>query len=529
MSQIELVLALMLAVVVLAAAAERINIPYPIVLVIGGLVLGAITALPNVELDPDAVFLLFLPPALFSAALTTDWPRFREEVRPIFALAVVLVLTTMAGVAAVAFAVMGHMSWDVAFVLGAVVSPPDAVSTLAIVKRLNVPRQLVTILEGESLINDVTALIAYRYAVAAVVAGSFTLWRAGLDFLLSAAGGFIIGIAVSVIISTIIINLIDDPTIANAASVLTPVAAYFPAEHFHFSGVLAVVTAGLVFARATSRRFSAATRLQAEVVWQFVMFVIDGLVFILIGLQLPTVIAGLSEYSNWQLAVYGVAVSLATILVRVIFVSLIMNPRRPWPMLHLQGMSGSWSGPAVLSWAGPRGILTLGTALALPYTTETGQPFPDRDLVIFLAFCVILATLVGQGLSLSPLISRLRFPPDDTKQREINLAARAVIIAGIHRLDELESSGELPDGAGETQRAALKARLLRYPVLDPAASSDGGVSSIQRKIVAEVTAAERAELQSMQARGLIGEAARRSIERELDLTEARVFESGSSH
>lgn len=529
MSQIELVLALMLAVVMLATLAERIKIPYPVVLVIGGLVLGALPQLPNVELDPDTVFLLFLPPALFSASLGTDWPRFRDELRPIFALAVNLVLTTMGGVAVVAFAVMSHMSWDVAFVLGAVVSPPDAVATLAIVKRLNVPRQLITILEGESLINDVTALIAYRYAVAAVVTGTFSIWHAGFDFVTSALIGFAVGVVVSLVISWIIEHLVDDPTIANVISCLAPVAAYFPAEHLHASGVLAVVTAGLVFARGVSRRLTAATRLQADVIWSFVMFVIDGLVFILIGLQLPTVIDGLGAYSWPQLIFYGAAISLATILVRVIFVSLILNPRRPFAILHFEGSSSGWRAPAVISWAGPRGILTLGTALALPYATDAGAPFPDRDLVIFLAFCVILATLVGQGLTLAPLIRRLKFPADDSQERETRLAARAVIIAGIHRLDELAESTSMPDGATDIQRAALKARLLRYPLQDQTSGGEGDPVSVQRRIVGEVVAAQRAELQSMQRRGLIGEAARRSVERELDLAEARVFGSSSSH
>jgi monovalent cation/hydrogen antiporter len=293
--------------------------------------------------------------------------------------------------------------------------------------------------------------------------------------------------------------------------------------------VLAVVTAGLVFARGTSQRLSAATRLQADVVWGFVIFVIDGLVFILIGLQLPTVIDGLSQYSWGQLLFYGASVSLATILVRVIFVGLILNPRRPLPILNYESAGMSWRAPAVISWAGPRGILTLGTALALPYTTDSGAPFPDRDLVIFLAFCVILATLVGQGLSLAPLIKRLRFPEDDTREKEARLAARAVIIAGIHRLDELEGESWVPDGATDAQRAALKARLLRYPLVDQTGgAADGANASVQRRVVQEVTSAQRTELNAMQERGLIGEAARRTVERELDLTEARVL-GGSRH
>jgi len=528
-TQIELVLGLLLAVVVLATAAERIKIPYPVVLVIGGLALGALPQLPNVVLDPDTVFLLFLPPALFSASIATDWPRFRGEVRPISTLAVNLVLTTMLGVAIVAFAVMSHMSWNVAFVLGAVVSPPDAVATLAIVKRLPVPRQLVTILEGESLINDVTALVAYRFAVAAVVTGSFSFWQAGLNFVYSAVAGVAIGIVVSLIAFEFITKFVDDPTIANVVSCLMPVAAYFPAEHVHASGVLAVVTAGLVFARGAGKRLTAATRIQADVIWRFIMFVIDGLVFILIGLQLPTVLDGLDQYSWRELIVYGAAVSAATILVRVVFIGLILNPKHPWPVLHYEGAGMGWSAPAAIAWAGPGGILTLGTALALPYTTDLGTPFPDRDLVIFLAFCVILTTLVGQGLTLAPLISRLRFPEDNAQEKETVIAARAAIIAGIHRLDELVDEGSIPEGADDAPRAALKARLLRYPRHEEQPGAAPVSTDVQRKLITEVTRAQRTELAALQASGEIGDAARRAVEHELDLAEVRVMGVKSGH
>jgi CPA1 family monovalent cation:H+ antiporter len=522
MSNVEVILGLLLAVVVLATLAERLNIPYPIVLVGGGLVLGAVPQLPNVELEPDTVFLLFLPPAIFSAAITTDWPRFRSEIRPILALAVNLVLTTMLGVAVVAFAVMNHMSWDVAFVLGAIVSPPDAVATIAIVRRLHLPHQVIAILEGESLINDVTALIAYRYAVAAVVTGTFSLWEAGTDFVLSAILAVILGLAVSAVITWFVSAFVEDPTTANVLSCLAPVAAYMPAEHLHASGVLAVVIAGLVFSRASSRRSSAATRLQAAVVWRVLMFVIDGLVFVLIGLQLPTVIDGLSAYSARQLLWYGLAISLAAVIVRAGFVALILNPKSRWPSFRVQAQDMGWGTAAAVAWAGPRGILTLGTALALPYTTATGMPFPDRNLVIFLAFCVILATLVGQGLSLPFLIRRIGFPEDDSVAREMRLAARAIIVAGIHRLDELEDEPEMITGATDTLRSVLRTRLLRYPeILRPASGKEMTISALQHRISQAVTAAQRAELASLEKSGQIGEAARRAVEGELDLTEVR--------
>jgi CPA1 family monovalent cation:H+ antiporter len=522
MSQIELILALLVGVVILATIAERARIPVPVVLVGGGLLLGAIPNIPNVELDPDAVFLLFLPPAIFSAALTTDWPRFRGELRPILTLAVVLVLTTVIGGAVAVFAVTNGVSWDVAFVLGAIVSPPDAVATVAIVRRLGLPRQLISILEGESLINDVTALIAYRYAVAAVVTGSFSIGEAGLDFAKSAILAVIIGLAVSLIITWLVSNLVEDPTIVNVISILAPVAAYLPAEEVHASGVLAVVVAGLVFARETSRRTSAITRLQADAIWRVLLFVIDGLVFMLIGLQLPTVLEGLSAYSWWRLTGYAIVVCGAAILIRLVFVGILLNPRRLHRAFHDPTLNAGWGTTMVIGWAGPRGILTLATALALPYTTDAGSAFPNRDLIIFLAFCVILATLVGQGLTLPFLVRQIRFPADDSIAQEIRIAGRTVLLAALHRLDDIDEAGWAGEDAIEIQRAALRARLARYPASgSPASTGGAGASAIHRRILDEVTAAERDALDRLQRSGTIGEAARRAIERNLDLAEAR--------
>jgi CPA1 family monovalent cation:H+ antiporter len=522
MSHIELILSLLVGVVILATIAERVRIPVPVMLVVGGLLLGAIPNIPNVELDPDAVFLLFLPPAIFSAALTTDWPRFRRELRPILTLAIVLVLTTVVGVAVAVFAVANGLSWNAAFVLGAIVSPPDAVATVAIVRRLGLPRQLISILEGESLINDVTALIAYRYAVAAVVTGSFSIGDAGLDFAKSAVLAVTIGLAVSLMITWLVSNLVEDPTIVNVISMLAPVAAYLPTEEVHASGVLAVVVAGLVFARETSRRTTAITRLQADAIWRVLVFVIDGLVFMLIGLQLPTVLQGLSAYSWWRLIGYAIVVCGAAMLIRLVFVGIVLNPRRLHRAFHDPTLNAGWGTTMVIGWAGPRGILTLATALALPYTTNAGSAFPNRDLIIFLAFCAILATLVGQGLTLPLLVRQLHFPADDSIAREIRLAGRTVLLAALHRLDEIDAAGWAGEDAIEIQRAALRARLARYPASGSTSRSGRAIdAALQRQIQDDVTATERRALDQLERTGEIGEAARRAIERNLDLVDAR--------
>lgn len=521
MQGFELVLLLLLAVVVLATAAERVSVPYPVVLVLGGLALGFFPGLPEVTLAPDTVFLLFLPAILFAGAIGTDWRGFRSDIRPIFALAVILVLTTTAGVAAVAFAVMGHMGWSVAFVLGAIVSPPDAVSALAVVKRLGVPRRLVTILSGESLINDATALVTYNFAVAAFVTGAFSLWRAVLDFIYVAIVGVAVGLIVAVIVSWLITRVIESPAVGIAATLLTPIAAYLPAERIGASGVLAVVAAGLFFSRRTTYQLPAASRLQAATIWDFVTFLIDGLVFILIGLQLPTIIDDLEAWTWQELIRDALAVSAATIVIRVLWVMIATNPRRRPPLLQFAEPQLGRRAAIAMAWAGPRGIITLATALALPYTLDNGQPFPERDLVIFIAFCVILATLVGQGMTLPPLIQWLRFPHEASDRQELLLARREITAAALSRLDELADESWVSDGFLETTRARFEQRLARLPEEPADEPPDPDKLRAARRIVSELARTERATVRDLQREGVIHDGVRRTIEREIDADETR--------
>jgi len=434
--QLEIILGLLLAVAALATLATRLGVPYPILLVLGGSALGFVPGLPSVELDPELVFLLFLPPLLYVSALFTSWRDFRANIRPISLLAVGLVLMTTFVVAAVVHTVIG-IPWVAAFVLGAIVSPTDAIAATTVAQRLGVPRRIVTILEGESLVNDATGIVAYRVAVAAVVTGAFSIWEAGLQFVVGAAGGVAVGFAVGWIVVWARRHLSEDPSVQNTVSLLTPFVAYLAAEELphslwkflhelsgvpgdlYFSGVLAVVTTGLYLGRKGPYVISSGTRLQGYATWELITFLLNGLIFILIGLQLDSVVEGLDEYTAGQIISYAVLVSLTVILVRVIWVfPATYAPRWAIRRIRERDPSPPWRSVSVIAWTGMRGVISLAAALALPFQAAAGVPFPDRNLIIFLTFCVILATLVVQGLSLPVLIRTLGLEDDHIGDKE---------------------------------------------------------------------------------------------------------------
>jgi CPA1 family monovalent cation:H+ antiporter len=408
---VELVLALLAVAVVLGVAARRVRVPYPILLVVGGLVLGLQPWLSPVQLDPQLVFLLFLPPLLYAAAFKTEWADFRGQLRAISMLAVGLVLFTTAAVAAVAHYWIG-LPWACAFVLGAIVSPPDAVAAVAVTSRLKVPPLVVTLLEGESLVNDATALVVLRVAVAAVAAGAFSVAEAGVQFVTVAAGGIALGLAGGWL-AIRLHNWLDRRDLADAKltitiTLLTPYAVYLPAEHLHVSGVLAAVAAGLWVGTRCEAVFTPELYEEARAVWDWVDFLLNSLIFILIGFELRPVLEGLDgTYTPTDLLGHVAVVSAAVIVSRLVWVFPgAYIPR--WLDRHVFGIPTPyppWQNVFVVGWTGMRGVVSLAAALALPLATAGGKPFPGRDLIQFLTFWVIFATLVGQGLTL-PLVIR---------------------------------------------------------------------------------------------------------------------------
>lgn len=522
MREFDVVLGLMVVVVALAALAGRLSVPYPILLVVGGLGLAFVPGLPRVELEPELVFLLFLPPILFAAAYFTSWRDFRFNARPIGLLAVGLVLFTTAAVAVVARWAVPGLGWPEAFILGAIVSPPDAVATTAIMRRLGVPRRVVTVLEGESLVNDATALVALRFATAAAVTGAFSIGEAAGQFVVVAVGGVAVGATVGFVLVRLL-RLLEETDVAIATTLLAPIAAYLPAERLHVSGVLAAVVAGLILGRRSPSVLGPSSRLSGQAVWNFVVFVINGLVFILIGLQLPTVLEALAERPVGELLGAAAAVSLTAVVVRIAWV----YPATYLPRLLIRGLaerdpSPDWRPVAVIGWAGLRGVVSLAAALALPRELAGGEPFAARDLIIFLTFAVILVTLVGQGLTLPLLIEKLGLADDGSVEREATAARRAAALAALDVLDRLEREEWAPREVAAALRGQYLHRLQHVP--EGRAPDDGerDHADTHGRLVREVLAAERRALVDLRNRGEIGDEAMHRVERDLDLIEERI-------
>lgn len=419
--QIELVLLLFGVVVALGVLAQWLRLPYPILLVIGGLLLGFQPWAPEYALPPDVVFFLFLPPLLYAAAFNTDWSAFRLNLRAITLLAVGLVVFTAAVVAVAAHYFLG-LPLALGFVLGAIVAPPDAVAAQAITSRVKVPRIVVTILEGESLVNDASALVALRVAVGVVGAAAatgatadFSMWGACCDFALVSIGGIALGLAGGWLVVQLhrwlTWSKLADSKLTIAMTLLTPYALYLPAEHLHLSGVLAVVTAGLWVGSRCERVFDHELYLEAKAVWEMVEFALNGVIFLLIGLQLPAILRSLSgDYSLPDILWATAGISAAVILARIVWVF----PGAYVPRWMDRAMLGRgdpyppWQAVMVVAWTGMRGVVSLAAAMALPVKLPDGTPFPHRDAIQLVTFGVIFATLVGQGLTLPLLIRWLK-------------------------------------------------------------------------------------------------------------------------
>ncbi|MDB5298109.1 MAG: Na+/H+ antiporter [Phycisphaerales bacterium] len=528
MSSVELLVILLVVTAALAWLAHRVRVPYPIFLTLAGLGIGVLGMrlgpnAPTVRLHPDVVFLIFLPPLLYHAGLLTSWRDFRANLRPISFLAIGLVLFTTVAVAAVAHYAIG-MRWDAAFVLGAIVSPPDAIAATAITRRLRVPRRVVTILEGESLVNDASALIAYRFAVAAVVAGEFSLGRAAGAFVMTAVGGVCVGYAVGRAFVWLRPRL-HDPAVEGVAALLIAYVAYLPAEWLHASGVLAAVTAGVYVGRRVPQITGSSTRLRLYAVWDTLEFVLNGLVFILIGLQIPEVVRGLGGYSWPALIGYSAAVSAAAIVVRLLWVFPATYMTRLLPVIRRHDPTPAFGPVFLIAWVGLRGIVSLAAALALPTVLEDGvTPFPHRDLIVFLTFAVILATLVGQGLTLPWVIRRLDLPADHVGEQEEELARLETTNAALARLHVLSFTGEIADDVIERARVPYEQRLQYYGPRRRGIRSDGGdaICRSDAQVARVAIGAEREMLVRLRDEGAIGDDTLRRIQTELDLQEARL-------
>jgi monovalent cation/hydrogen antiporter len=532
MHSVSTVLLLLAAVTAMAVAARRINVPYPTVMVVGGLLIGLFPALPSVHLDPEIFFTLFLPPLLYAAAWQTSWREFRANLRPITLLATGFVIVTTCAIAWLGHAFVPGMTWPAAFALGAVVSPPDAVAATAIARPLGLPERIVTILEGESLVNDAAALTLYRVAVAAAVTGAFSLSWAVAQGLVAVAGGIAMGLLLGWLVVQIHKRL-DDPLVETVITLLCSYAAFIPTEAIHCSGVLAVVTMGLFVSRRSNWIFSPATRLQAMSVWQITIFMLNGLVFVLVGLELPDVIATIhaSGERTPQLILWAAELCVALVLVRMAWVF----PAAYFPQLISRKLRErdpmpSWKAIFFIAYAGMRGADSLAAALAIPLTVASGALFPRRSLIIFLTFTSILATLVLQSLSLAPLIRWLNFEPEGEKGQceewEARLRAARAALKRIEDLEAKAKNGADHDGPTlQRLRTQYEQRIQRMStaVEEEKSGRCAPVAEMEWSTYRLVLSAERDAVADLRDTDVIGDSVMHQIEWDLDLEESRII------
>lgn len=527
MENTTLIIFLLFGMAFIGILSNKYRFPLPIALVLCGVVISIIPGLPVVALNPEVVFVIFLPPLLYAAAWFTSWHEFKANIRPISLAAIGLVVATTVLVAAAAHWLIAGINWPTAFLIGAIVSPPDAVAATSVTRGLGIHPRLVTILEGESLVNDASGLVAYKYALAAITYGNFVLWKAGLNFLLVAGAGIAIGLVIAYLMYILHKRFVCDPVIEVTFTFLTPFACYLLAEHFHFSGVLAVVTAGLYLTFRSGEILTNQSRIMAYAAWEVVIFILNGLVFILIGLQLRSVLAGITEYASYELVLYAVIISLVVIAVRFLWIL-------PAAVLPRFISKYIWKGQPTLDprnlvifgWAGMRGVVSMAAALAIPTLLPDKSPFPHRNLIIYLSFCVILATLVLLGLTLPWIIRKMKVKPYSIALEEYDVRTR-VVSQTITFIEENLSL--IQDDLLDNIKSKYEVKYNRLQRTDLPSNYFGKGKTLAGSIFNEFTqlqidliGVERKEIQAMHRKGDASEEILRKIERELDLEETRL-------
>jgi Na+/H+ antiporter len=523
---IQILVLLLVVVAGVAVLAGRLRIPPAILLVLTGVGLAFVPGLPAVELAPDRVLLLVLPPLIYSSAVAMSWKEFRFNLRPISLLAFGCVLFTTVATAAATHWLLG-VSWPVGFVIGAIVSPPDAVAPLSIARRMQLPRRILVVLEGEGLANDATALILYRFAVTATSLGSFSLSSAAATFVAIVIGEIAFGIGVGWLMLRLR-RWVRDPTIEILLSVLTPFFAYWPPEILGGSGVLATMAAGLFISWNGLFLISAATRLQGIFFWDFLVYLIEGMVFLITGLQARTLVFRISGYSPSELAISAAIVGAVVIVSRFLWIyPATYLPRWLFPSIRKNDPSPPWQWPFALAFTGVRGIVSLAAALAIPFTTVSGQLFPDRDLILFLTFSVILITLVGQGLLLPSVIRALGLANAGQQElvaarTEEQEARRAAINAAIDHLAGLIEKRNLSKDITQMLHNQHRDRLKRLERRAARDETNQFLSKLHDEVELLMIDAERHHINKLSRGGRLNDESRRRVERELDLREAHL-------
>jgi len=529
-----LILSLLFAVSMLVMLGQKLRIAYPIFLVLGGLIIGIIPGIPHIELNPELVFLIFLPPILYEAAWYTSWNDFWKWRRPIGLLAFGLVIFTSCIVAFVSSSIIPGFTLATGFLLGGIISPPDAVAATSVLKSIKVPKRLLTILEGESLINDASSLIVFRFALAAVFSGQFVLREAVSDFFLVAGMGIVCGLAIAMVFYAIHRYFPTTSNIDTALTFMAPYIMYIGAEHFHFSGVMAVVSGGLFLSNRSHVIFNHQSRLQTVSVWASVIFILNGLIFILIGLELPVIIEGLNGYSIREGIYYGLIISALTILIRFVWVfPAAFIPRWLSKSIRTRESSPGWQGPLIISWAGMRGVVSLASALSVPLLLHNGQAFPQRNLILFITFVVILVTLVVQGLSLPLLIRLAPMPetddliPAEEQEAAIRLRLMRSALEHLQQHHTLHiQENELVENLHKQLKNDVSLTQQRLESLGCDTINQNQVL-IYNQVLLDLITAQRSELNRIQHERIFEHEIIRKQETQLDLDETRI--SSNTH
>lgn len=525
-----IILALIFGMCLLYMASRKVRLPYPMFLVLGGLAIGFLPGTPTIRISPELVFLIFLPPLLYEAAWFTSWNDFWRWKRAITSLAFGLVFITSVAVAFVAQAVIPGFTWAMGFLLGGIVSPPDAVAANSVMKEVTVPKRISTILEGESLLNDASSLIVFRFALAAILTGHFTLKSAIGEFLLVVIMGILVGVAVGYVIFLIHKFLPTTATIDTVLTLMSPYLMYLTAEVFHFSGVLAVVSGGLFLSSISHRFLNYESRIQGQSVWESLIFLLNGLVFILIGLQLPTIMAGLLEnYSLGEAIFYALLITLTVIVVRILYVfPNAYLPRYFSKRIREREKSPPISGVFLVAWAGMRGVVSLATALSIPLLLDSGEKFPHRNLILFITFIVILITLLVQGLSLKWLIPWLQISeideriPEEKQMSEIRMRMARISLDYLNE-NHAEEVNNIPKLSRYYEQLEHTQRREELLCLDKEAALDRQKNrETFNQIFLELIRVRREELLNIRQEKRFDDHILRDYEHSLDLEEARM-------
>jgi len=507
---------LLLALGALLVAAAMRRLPVPVLLVCGGLILGFVPGLPRVELPPDLVLVAILPPLLYSAAFFTGLRDLRHNLRPITLLAFGLVIATTVGVAIVAHAVIDQLSWAGAFTLGAIVSPTDALAATEVARRLNLPRRVVSILEGESLINDGLALVIYKTAVAAAVAGTFSLWNASWHLVLNIVGGLAVGLGVAYIVRQVR-KRVDDPPTEVAIALLSGYLAYLPASALGVSGVLAAVTIGVYMGWYTPELTNVQTRLSGNAFWEILVFLVNALLFALVGLQLHAIASRLPITST--LIGQAIVVVAAVLVIRLVWVPIFTYvPRLLFRRIRERDPYPPWQAPTVIAWAGVRGAVSLAAALALPVDV------PQRDLIVFVTFVVILVSLIGPVVTMPALVRLIGIEDDGGADREDAKARIRAAEAALARIEEIAEEGWANEDSLTRARGQYRFRTNRFTARLTGDDGDGAEerSVLYQRLRRELLDAERMAVTSLRNEGVITEEVAQRVQRDIDLEDSRL-------